>query len=918
MAQPVTSTQKYKYFKSKDALARALIQNQPDAWDCEPRSLAAKIGALDKGDVTWWRARPQQTQALADILEMPVEDLGVLAKSASFVVSFSDFPALKPLDLKREAPWRLGQEVLNAGQKKSEYGRETLEEWLEPNPASWRPPFEQAWLQVDSPIEQQLLIQKLLATGRFDVLVVPTLADAAESLRGGKPLIVSVSASGGEADLDALADRPDAAGLFVVASFPMPIEGETSAAASFYGWERMGSNQRERRKSELTHPDALSSFKRWTWALLPSWRVKLLDWVGARLDRNHPNTNFDAEQAQKWLARFDPQSVWFSTPSDLLQLCQVLNVMVYTKLPSLNDKNGGAKLAKTLFSAGPAYRQAQMSELVQKRWGSRELPWSGALPMQVWLSLSPDALVAVSPAAIAKLVGGKNLAAVKKEGAKLAVSAELGNPETLLASGLIQVDAAGDYDFQYRTLAALLVRDILLNQIASDVAESWGWACFDEQRRPVVDAVLDAMSLEQLVAASQRGCDGSADVDASAAVVGAREALFMAMGRRIAGGELINAADVMPLARCVISQLDMGSVDWALPLPWSRPAQAADEQVQWITACWAWSLLPNEAVLEGNWLFPGWCQTLPEVPWWVSELWVDEKFEPASPVWLQLLRVIDEWLKECDAPVPDAPRVLHISLLGRSAAGHWLPELTWWASVSECLWAQDALIKRFEGLGARKASEAALRLWPSRLEFERRGAADDKYLVHLRSKVRRWLLGAMSPADALDLLSEEDIWHLTGFPVSLPPDFRPQLLKKLTPLLLAALEQNPLTIAYGQEEQFFERFGAGIAPLLYEFLTHERLGFAAATCLWKWDGEGASQRLKNPQQLDAIARQRLLMSCPAAYLSVAAQALQAIPAIFDLSRLDSWARELLPNSGTSAPVLLGALKAAQAANDNQA
>lgn len=926
MTQPFTNSSKYNGFKSVNQLAKTLIQDMPDVvWGCQFVALAQRIGDLKKGVVTWWLTRPVQTQALADFLEMPVEDLGVLAKSASFVVSFSDFPALKPLDLKRETPWRLGQEMLNTGQKKSEYGRETLEEWLEPNPASWRPPFEQAWLQVDSPIERQLLTQKLLATGRFDVLVVPTLADAAELLRAGKPLIVSVSASGGEADLNALADRPDAAGLLVVAPFPMPIEGETSAAASFYGWERLASNRRERRKSELTHPDVISSFKRWTWTLSPGWRVRLLDWVGARLDRNHPDTSFDAEQAQNWLARFDPQSVWFSTPSDLLQLCQVLNVMAYTKLPSPNDKNGGTKLARVLFKAGPAYRQAQMSELVQKRWGSRELPWSGSLPMQVWLSLSPDALVAVSSAAIAKSANGKNLAAVKKELVKLVESAELGNPDALLASRLIQADSDGAYDFQYRTLAGLLVRDKLLQQVAMDAAESWGWACFDEQRRPLLDAVLDALSLDQLIAALQRACAGAADEDASAAVVGAREALFMAVGRRIADGDDINPADVLPLARYVIAQLDMVSATWTIPSPYSRPAQTNDDSLQWVTACWAWSLLPNASAPDASWLFPGWCQALPDAPHWVSALWMDEKYEPASPTWLRFLLVIDEWLKEFDAPVADAPPALHVALLARAAAGHWLPELTWWASVSECAWAQDALIERLDALGSHDKPHVALRLWPSWLAFERSFPATEIWRLTI-SKPRRWLLGAMELVAAIDVLTDEDLWYLSRLPVSLPPEFRPLLLKKLTPLLLkelsptlfAALEQNPAIFALGQEEQFFERFGSSIAPLLCDFLAHERLGFAAATCLWRWDGDGASQRLKNPQQLAAMARQHLLMSCPAAYLSVAAQALQVIPAIFDLSRLDSWARKLLPNSGTSAPVLLAVLKAAQAANDNQA
>lgn len=913
MTHPVTSTAKYIHFGSDRKLAKALIDATGSIdWRCQPPALAGRIGDLNRGVVTWWRSRPEQTQALADILEVPVEDLGVMDGAASFIVNFSDFPALKPLDMKREKPWQLGREVLDISEVKSEYGVETLDEWLDPNPASWRPPFEQAWLQVDSPIEQQLLTQKLTAAGRFDVVSAQTLIDTAEQLRGGKPLVVSVSESGGDADWLALADRPYSAGLLVIAPFHMPIAAGTWAAASFYSWERLTSNQRDLRKTELTQPSSPGGFKRWTWTLLPDWRVKLLDWVGARLDRHHPDSLFSADAAQKWLANFDPQSVWFSTPSDLLQLCQLMNSR---NLPKFTDKDCGMKLATALFKAGPAYRREQMAELVQTRWYRRDIPWRGSLPMQVWLSLSPDALVAVSPAALAKISTGKNLAAVKKELATLGEYAKLGNPDALLTSGLIQPDSDDAYDFQYRTLAGLLVRDKLLRQVANEAAESWGWACFDEQRRPLVDAVLDAVSLDQLVAALQRACGGAADGDASASLVGAREALFMAVGRRIAGGDAINAADVLPLARCVIAQLDMASLPWALPGPCSRPTQTDDDSLQWITACWAWSLLPNESAPDDSWLFPGWCQALPEAPYWVNVLWVDEKYEPASPAWLQFLLVIDAWLKEIDTPVADAPPHLHIALLARAAAGRWSPDLSWWATVSKCFWAQDALIKRLEDLGKSDAPQVALRLWPSWLAFERSFPAAENWILTI-SKIRHWLLANIQPVAALDGLNDDDLWYLVGAPVYLPPDFRPLLFKKITPLLFVALEQNAETIPYFHEVQFFERFGVCIAPLLHDFLAHERLGVAAATCLWRWDAESASQHLQHSQHLDALARQHLLMECPATYLAVAANVVKTSPELFDLPSLDGWARQQLPNAGASAPALLAVLRAAQAANDN--
>jgi hypothetical protein len=82
--------------------------------------------------------------------------------------------------------------------------------------------------------------------------------------------------------------------------------------------------------------------------------------------------------------------------------------------------------------------------------------------------------------------------------------------------------------------------------------------------------------------------------------------------------------------------------------------------------------------------------------------------------------------------------------------------------------------------------------------------------------------------------------------------------------------------------------------------------------LWRWDNYAAVQLLKNPQQLEAIARQHLLMTSPATHLIISLAALQSNPELFDLPYLASWARQHLPNSGGNAPALLLVLNAAEA------
>ena len=904
MLNPVKTAQHAKGLLSFGATAKALLKAHPDNdWGMKPRSLETQIGKLDKGEVTWWRNNVKTAQALGALLDLSLQDLGLHGNAeAPPGFLFSEFPGLKPLDLKREKPWKIGMEEADEKPRDSSHGKPTLEEWLNPDPTAWRGPFDFSWLYVPDALERRLLTQHLAATSRYKVVFTRTLEAASAQLQDVKPLILVVEGDVSEEDFKTLGLRNRSAGLLVIA--PVPVCRETSALESMMesmSWERLSLQDEERRQFDLATP---ADVKCWTWTLQPDWRLALLQWVEKRLNWQEADTLFDAQSMGLWLERFDPLGQWFETTADVLQLCEIGHIQAHKKLPKPNDVEAGRKLTQLLFSDKSAQRRDQIEQWAVARWTRLELDWRGSLPMNDWLSLLPASQIPPSAEAALAIASAKTALERKKAAARVIGLLNEGNPDSLHASGLFKKDANGQLDFEHPTIVRLIVRDNLIRQIAEVPDYSWGLACFDADRRMLVDAALDVISMDALMQSVHKLLEDAGNAN-SAAALGASEALFVAIGRRIANREVI-LEKFLPLliqfADTVIGRLDIEASAFSLPAPWSRPVDLPAQQLAWIGACWAWSLLvkvPDKPVdeLPPNWLFPGWSESLPPAPDWLNSLWPEEDTEQLSSAWKYFFKVADEWVKDWDQPLDNAPRILRLALLGRAAHGAWAADPVWWEDLiaNRTPWAEEALLEPFKTAG----KGAAARLWPSYLAFEM-GAKEplagmmNLYIVQL-SSVRLWLLAQLSPAEGLACMTPNALRHLSSYPQVLPPAFR-------APLLLARCQ----SISFQSIEDtgpFIARFGPSVLPALPELLTHELLGSAAAQYLWAWDADTA-ERLLLDEAIDWVAHQHLMHTCPASKIAIAAAVLIEKPSLFDFVDRCSWARSRLPTAGKNAQALV--------------
>lgn len=909
MLNPVKTAQAAKRFPSFGATAKALLKAHPgNGWRMKPRSLETQIGKLDKGEVTWWINHAEIAQALGVLLDLSLQDLGLHGNADAIPgFRFSEFPGLKPLDLRREKPWKIGMEDPDEKPTDSRFSMPALGEWLDPEPTQWRAPCAFHWLHVADALERRLLTQHLAATSRYRVVFTRTLEEASAQLQDVKPLILVVEGDVSEEDFKTLGLRNFFAGLLVIA--PVPVCTEISGVESMMlsmSWERRSLQGEARRKFDLAAPVEL---KRWTWTLQSDWRPALLQWVEERLNKQEADTLFDAKSMGQWLERFDPLEQWFVTTADVLQLCEMGHVQTHKKLPKPNDADAGHKLTQILFGDKSPQRSEQLKKWAIARWDRLELAWRGALPMADWLSLLPANQLPPSAEEVLAIASAKTALERKKAAARVIDLLDAGNPDALRASGLLKEGATGQLDFEHLTLARLIVRDNLMRQIADEPASSWALACFDADRSMLVDAALDVISMDALMQAVQRLLLEDAENANSAAVLGASEALFVAIGRRIANREVIQE-EFLPrlsqLAGTVTSRLDLGGSAFSLPTPWSRSLDSPAQQLAWIGACWAWGLqvkVPDKPVeeLPPNWLFPGWSESLPPAPDWLETLWPEEDAEQLSSAWKAFFKVADEWMKDWDQPRDNAPRILRLALLGRAAHGVWAADPVWWEGLIAIRtpWAVKALLASFETAG----KGAAAKLWPSYLAFEM--GAKEPLAEHMNlaivqlSSVRLWLLSQLSPAEGLAGLTPNALRHLSSYPRVLPPAFR-------APLLLARCQFIRFE-SLADTGPFIAHFGPSVLSALPELLTHESLGPAAAEYLWAWDGTTA-ERLLFDEAIDWVARHHLMHTCPACKIAIAAAALIEKPALFSLVDRCSWARSRLPTAGKNAQALVEVIR----------
>jgi len=886
MFKPIQAARSAGKFTSLDTLAKRLMEAAPELEWLAPRALAVKIGDIDRGDKVWWIRRRPHALALADLLEMPLVDLGLHDAPVEDLFEFAAFPELPPFVFARDTACDLG--FVDAVDRKPH--QTLLEFWLDPVPPrhAWRGPEQRiSWLEFAPGSGLSFFWATLCASTRHERVRVKRLADAASRLRQPGNLIVCIEQPCNDADLAALGHAHDNLNVLIVAPFAPPSKSGHGSSRYLPSWEIL-TGQVDERVTALTDSSGWSdAITPHSWRLHDDWQARLLGWVEKRMGRATEDTLLSAVGVTKWLATFPDDWHFVTGPAELLAICRLCHSSRETGLPRVTDSDAGQRLLRAITHTNNVLAR-RFAALAAARLDARELPWQGALPMDQWARLSPEPAANLDAQALLDIADGKSPAERRQRAAALSERIAATSIAPLVDARLLVQGRDGMLALTPQFLVDLVARDQLMHVIRDEPIERWAMHFYDPARRALLEAALRSVPVGDLLPMLDRL---KSLPDDTLPAIAAAEVLFRDIGKRLGDG-----MDVpMPfawLAKAVLSRID---VDEFSPSPWTRSDQDEDP-VEWIAICWAWSLWASKPALElpplWEWWFPGWAQDLTSalMPFmWPNEL-PDGTTLPDR--WRRLITLAARLTGRLTEAPESAPYVLRPMLVVEGARGRWPIEPSWLSSIigginqEHSRWTEDMVLDALKRIGP--ASAAAL--LPTLMAYLLADPTDTiRPVFFQRSPLRTWVLQNVSFAQAKACLTGPQLEALWQYPHTLPSH-----------MLLGMLEDSDAltTDALRIRIEAVRVLGVEHADTLRRLLPATPLGEFAGERLWAVAPEIAQQSLEEPgKDTDALAMRALIVSAPMQWIGVVARAILSHPAALPQSERHEWARQRLPLAG---------------------
>jgi hypothetical protein len=772
-----------KGFDSLDKLAEALLREHPKPFKgLEARSLAVRLGAFNRGQVTWWRRRPQAAAALAQLTGMEVEAL-IEADAARKrgLWSFEDFPELGTLHLAESEPADIAQ--AKALESPGEYGSD-LESWFAyalgcGNEHRRLAPPEGgiAWLHVPSGRGMDLLLARIEAHGRVPVVRADNLSEACAAAPHLGPVVLVPVGPTDHADLLSLAPRPSEQPVLVVSRQGVPkADPENLVRTTLPSWGWLVATPSLRSKLSLGWGQGSEHGGIWDQKeirelelrLNPDWRESLLTWVERRLDNT--DSQFSAHGLLGWLHSFDPDEVYFPNPRSTLALARLCHPRGEGRLPKTGTATAGAELLRKVGHVDSRYLHL-LKRLTQMAWVDNRHPWDAPRPWEDWVLGDSHA---ASPA--------KRLASRRRSGPASAASVDgapglaTGDGEAALELGLLVQTASGQYRFRSQAEASLMLRDLLLSWIQAGNTELWAAPTVgDAQRQQLIDAALrgvESRTIERLCLQSLKAEPLSPEA------IGATEAVFVAAGLRMAEGKLSYSSELGRLFEALFATSEIEAHSIVFPL--GRTLEATSQRLDWVHACWAWSLhhpRPSQLPAMARDWFPMWGQpgvdflaALPSMLASTNDLPGPEqaRIAPLARTAAKLASALQPNLGP-ESAAPNSPAMVALVCLTQAAIGSRKAEARWWSDLHTFNWAPQALDEVIEANTEAPSEALAASLLEACAQPTGHGMM---VLAYLQGPLWRKLLTNAAPQRVLPLLSPQAYRFAIENAVALPQAIR--------------------------------------------------------------------------------------------------------------------------------------------------
>jgi hypothetical protein len=648
---------------SRRAFAKHLHEQWPRLIVSTPApphgTLTEYMNRLARGEVAWWRSHPELRAFLLEELGEGAEALLPPEADDAQLWRFEGFAELPPLDLMQEVPPALGV----------------------PNLFELPTSTTGTWVAIPSGFGRTLAARSLAV--RFPELVrmraLRSLSDAASLAPPSDGWLIL--------DVEAMNPGDEQAAPHILEHRRVLIfaPGPLSPAAL-----RESRRPRRREFLPLGHDEPPPRVQQVVWQAHPDWMHILSRWIAARVR----GPTFEVEVLVDHLQRLDPKGTWLRTPADVMPLLALAHqqselVLTGDRVAELAEELLSYQLHRTLLGQEEtvaawlrAHAREALRGAIHRRVESLTLPLLGPLRAQAWAELLPEGHAGpLSEEDVRKqlesLVQGRGskqrrLAEVQRV---LTLPDRQVAAEYLTGAGLLRQRTAG-LDLHPSWLVRQVALQRIRQAIGEEAVEVWGPWCVEAERRVLADSVLDELDNDGLRALIERVLafpHPGADLGQAAAV----EALFAAVGRRLAAPHSLPTAVLHELWRRQRDLLVQRYPEQKLPLPRTRPGPGdwSRRSNAFLADCWSWSLrVPaplEEVAQEQQWLFPGWAS-----PSW-SESSVLSALEPPmeetnrkqwDPDFLRLLECVEEVLTHTHGDLPHAvPDLLAPTVLLRRA-----------------------------------------------------------------------------------------------------------------------------------------------------------------------------------------------------------------------------------------------------------
>jgi hypothetical protein len=525
----------------------------------KPSAIANRIRELRRGaNVTWWQHHEWLLNAFAEALGVGADELLGRPNLPSGTLEFAEFPGLPPL-----RPDELPCRYLRAG--------DLLDQAISEKPHAARRP---RWIVAPPGAGKSLVVRFLRSRYASDYCAdtVRTLDQVGELATSGLRLVLEVEEpSAGDVEaLRQFVSRP--APTVVLAAFNLPGAPPQSPLG-----ERMACGW-------LVEEAKLPQ----------TWRAELLEWIDARLERGTGESKLRKADIVQWLERHDPSSELIATPGDLLALCADFH------LNGPDDASLARRAKRWLETAGVA----SIPEDAPRTWAKQ-------VAVKVHESLIAGHLHDTSARLGALLTEGW----AKHVPAELALGSMEGRPGAkvevayLQAAGLLRATGNGWTPFPRWVFTGVL-QAAAEKGLREGPLESWGRLAADESRQQVVDDALDALPAADLAVVVRDVI--AAGKPKTLAGIGALEATFSAVGRRLGSSPAMSDVELRGVQRLTMLQLDQLQPDLASK-KFHHPFTRRDLD-GWLADAWTVSLrAPKPSRFQRPnlaWELPGWAREL--------------------------------------------------------------------------------------------------------------------------------------------------------------------------------------------------------------------------------------------------------------------------------------------------------------------